>query len=132
MWCGPNPLGSKLPAVASAQWPWRRVIALPEQIALRSVGMAPVCADDFPPPGGGGDAAGFGEVGGQQVLERRVRLMGSDRLPALGIDSVAALAIDLQDSIAEIDIHPLIVLPAGQGVVAVDAFFKLASPASAG
>ena len=37
---------------------------------------------------------------------------------------LAALAVDLQDSIAEIDINPLIVLPAGQGVVAVDALFK--------
>jgi len=37
---------------------------------------------------------------------------------------LAALAVDLQDTIAEIDINPLIVLPAGQGVVAVDALFK--------
>ena len=37
---------------------------------------------------------------------------------------LAALAVDLKDSIAEIDINPLIVLPAGQGVVAVDALFK--------
>ena len=41
------------------------------------------------------------------------------------IVKLAALAIDLKDQVAEIDINPLFVLPAGQGVVAADALIKL-------
>jgi acyl-CoA synthetase (NDP forming) len=37
---------------------------------------------------------------------------------------LSALAIDLKDEVAEIDINPLFVLPAGQGVVAGDALIK--------
>ncbi len=40
------------------------------------------------------------------------------------IVKLAALATDLQDSVAEIDINPLFVLPAGQGVIAADALIK--------
>ena len=37
---------------------------------------------------------------------------------------LSALAIDLRDAVAEIDINPLFVLPAGKGVVAGDALIK--------
>jgi acyl-CoA synthetase (NDP forming) len=37
---------------------------------------------------------------------------------------LSALAIDLKDEVAEIDINPLFVLPAGKGVVAGDALIK--------
>lgn len=37
---------------------------------------------------------------------------------------LSALAMDLKDEVAEIDINPLFVLPAGQGVVAGDALIK--------
>ncbi len=37
---------------------------------------------------------------------------------------LAALALDLKDQVAEIDINPLFVLPEGQGVVAADALIK--------
>ena len=40
------------------------------------------------------------------------------------IVKLAALAIDLQEQVAEIDINPLFVLPAGRGVVAADALIK--------
>ena len=40
------------------------------------------------------------------------------------IVKLAALALDLQGEVAEIDINPLFVLPAGQGVVAADALIK--------
>ena len=41
------------------------------------------------------------------------------------IVKLAALAVDLKDQVAEIDINPLFVLPAGQGVVAADALIRL-------
>ena len=41
------------------------------------------------------------------------------------LERVSALALDLSDSIAELDINPLFVLPAGQGVRAGDALIKL-------
>ena len=37
---------------------------------------------------------------------------------------VSAMAIDLQDHLAELDINPLFVLPKGQGVKAGDALLK--------
>ena len=37
---------------------------------------------------------------------------------------VSALALDLKDELAELDINPLFVLPAGQGVTAGDALIK--------
>jgi acyl-CoA synthetase (NDP forming) len=44
---------------------------------------------------------------------------------------LSALAIDLKDEVAEIDINPLFVLPAGQGVVAGDALIKPAAARAA-
>lgn len=40
------------------------------------------------------------------------------------IVKLAALALDLKDQVAEIDINPLFVLPQGQGVMAADALIK--------
>ena len=40
------------------------------------------------------------------------------------IVKLAALAIDLKDQVAEIDINPLFVLPQGRGVMAADALIK--------
>ena len=37
---------------------------------------------------------------------------------------LGALAMDLHDSVAEVDINPLFVLPQGQGVVAGDALIR--------
>jgi acetate---CoA ligase (ADP-forming) len=37
---------------------------------------------------------------------------------------LSALAVDLKDSVAELDINPLIVLPKGQGVKAADALIR--------
>ena len=37
---------------------------------------------------------------------------------------LAALAVDLKDQVGEIDINPLFVMPAGQGVIAADALIK--------
>ena len=44
---------------------------------------------------------------------------------------LSALAIDLKDAVAEIDINPLFVLPAGEGVVAGDALIKPRTAAGA-
>lgn len=44
---------------------------------------------------------------------------------------LSALAVDLKDSMAEIDINPLFVLPAGKGVVAGDALIKPAAAKAA-
>jgi succinyl-CoA synthetase beta subunit len=40
---------------------------------------------------------------------------------------VSQLAVDLGDLVAALDINPLMVLPKGQGVRAVDALVELAS-----
>jgi acyl-CoA synthetase (NDP forming) len=37
---------------------------------------------------------------------------------------LSALAVDLKDQVGEIDVNPLFVMPAGQGVVAADALIK--------
>ncbi len=41
------------------------------------------------------------------------------------VERVAALAIDLRGTLAELDINPLFVLPQGQGVRAGDALIRL-------
>jgi acyl-CoA synthetase (NDP forming) len=41
------------------------------------------------------------------------------------IESVSALALDLREVLAELDINPLFVLPQGQGVCAGDALIRL-------
>jgi acetate---CoA ligase (ADP-forming) len=45
------------------------------------------------------------------------------------LQRVAALALDLRDVVAELDINPLFVLPEGQGVRAGDALVTLAGGA---
>jgi hypothetical protein len=40
------------------------------------------------------------------------------------ITRLSALAIDLKDSISELDINPLFVFPAGRGVKAADALIR--------
>lgn len=45
----------------------------------------------------------------------------------IGVERVSQLATDLGDLIAALDINPLMVLPRGQGVRAVDALVELAS-----
>ncbi|HWP57937.1 MAG TPA: acetate--CoA ligase family protein [Candidatus Acidoferrales bacterium] len=50
----------------------------------------------------------------------RGRPPGDTAALAAAIHSLAQLALDLQDSIEEIDLNPVIVLPEGQGVLAVD------------
>ena len=67
-----------------------------------------------------------GETRMSKLLERARGKPPADR-PAL-IDTLtrlAALANALQDCIAEIDVNPLVVLPAGQGVRALDALIAL-------
>ena len=58
-------------------------------------------------------------------------LNGARGRPQADVDSLvdtilklAALALDLKDQVAEIDINPLFVLPQGRGVVAADALIK--------
>ncbi|MDQ6681313.1 MAG: acetate--CoA ligase family protein, partial [Pseudomonadota bacterium] len=46
------------------------------------------------------------------------------------IERVSALAVDLQDVVAELDINPLFVLPQGQGVRAGDALIRLKASGS--
>lgn len=43
------------------------------------------------------------------------------------VQSVARLTEDYYDEVLELDVNPLLVLPEGQGVVAVDAFIRLAN-----
>jgi acetate---CoA ligase (ADP-forming) len=43
---------------------------------------------------------------------------------AEALERVSALAIDLEDQLAELDINPLFVLPQGRGVRAGDALIK--------
>lgn len=68
----------------------------------------------------------LGELRGRAVLG------GARGLPAADVDAVAEalvrlghLAVDLKDRIAELDINPLFVLPAGKGVRAADALVVL-------
>jgi acetyltransferase len=63
-------------------------------------------------------------------------LAGARGKPAADIDALvdtlvklSALAVDLKDSVAELDINPLIVMPkgknAGKGVIAADALIRM-------
>jgi acyl-CoA synthetase (NDP forming) len=45
---------------------------------------------------------------------------------------LSALAIDLQDSLAELDVNPLFVMERGAGVVAVDALVRVKNRGSKG
>ena len=58
-------------------------------------------------------------------------LTGARGKPAADIDALvnaivrlSALAIDLRDVVAELDVNPLFVMPQGQGVRAADALIK--------
>ena len=58
-------------------------------------------------------------------------LAGARGKPAADVDALvdtlvkrSALAVDLKDSVAELDINPLIVMPKGKGVKAADALIK--------
>ena len=66
------------------------------------------------------------EVRGAQGVRRLSRQAGgrSRRARATRIVALSQLAAD--PAVAEAEINPLIVLPAGQGVVAVDALVRLA------
>jgi acyl-CoA synthetase (NDP forming) len=44
------------------------------------------------------------------------------------LERISALAMALQDSLAELDVNPLFVLPEPDGVVAADALIRLRSP----
>jgi hypothetical protein len=58
---------------------------------------------------------------GKRLLEgARGNPPGDIEALAAAIHALAQLAVDLQDEIEEIDLNPVIVLPAGQGVLAVD------------
>lgn len=59
-------------------------------------------------------------------------LAGARGKPPADVDALvdtlvklSALAVDLKDSVAELDINPLIVMPKGKGVKAVDALIKI-------
>ena len=66
----------------------------------------------------------FGSVGTEHVLAVRPYLNQAD-VPQLFVGSgLSALALDLKDQIAELDINPLFVFPKGQGVKAGDALIK--------
>jgi acetyltransferase len=59
-------------------------------------------------------------------------LAGARGKPPADVDALAdalvklsALAVDLKDSVAELDINPLIVMPKGQGVKAADALIRI-------
>jgi acetyltransferase len=59
-------------------------------------------------------------------------LAGARGKPPADVDALAdalvklsALAVDLKDSVAELDINPLIVLPKGSGVKAADALIRM-------
>lgn len=79
------------------------------------------------PPRNRDDAlALLGELRGRAILD------STGGFPAADVDSVAEtlirlghLAVDLQDRISELDINPLLVLPAGKGVRAADALVVL-------
>ena len=49
---------------------------------------------------------------------------------AAAIHALAQLAVDLQDEVEEIDLNPVIVLPEGQGVLAVDGLVVARKPSS--
>ena len=58
-------------------------------------------------------------------------LAGARGRPRADVDALvdaivrlSALAIDLKDSISELDVNPLFVLPAGRGVKAADALIR--------
>jgi acetate---CoA ligase (ADP-forming) len=66
------------------------------------------------------------EIAGYRVLA------GARGRPRADVDAlvdaimrVSALAIDLEDKIAELDVNPLFVLPEGQGVKAADALIRM-------
>ena len=44
------------------------------------------------------------------------------------IEAIADFAIQHRDTIEELDVNPLLVLPPGQGVVAVDALLRIKEP----
>jgi acetyltransferase len=59
-------------------------------------------------------------------------LAGARGKPPADIDALvdtlvklSALAVDLKDSVAELDINPLIVMPKGKGVKAADALIRM-------
>ena len=60
-------------------------------------------------------------MGGQVV-----RLAEGDRDAVIdAVMAVAAFAAAHRDSLAELDVNPLLVLPEGQGAVAVDALIRM-------
>jgi hypothetical protein len=58
-------------------------------------------------------------------LSLRGRPPGDVEALAGAIASLSRLASELEDDIAEVDLNPVMVLPRGRGVVAVDALVTL-------
>ena len=68
----------------------------------------------------------LGELRGARLLQGfRGRPPGDLAAVSRALVALARLAADLEDSVAEVDVNPLLVLPEGRGVLAVDALVAL-------
>lgn len=73
------------------------------------------------------------ELRGARILEgARGRPPADIQAVVKTLLAVSRLAMDAAGEVAELDINPLLVLPAGRGAVAVDALTVLAGPPGSG